>query len=119
MMLSKRLTSHSYKDNKAIFLAPLKRIRKKEDLEIHEDTTLRNGGKIEEPKEVEEIVKELDEQLETEEESASSKPKEKNEEVETILELPSEDIPYILEVEETMVPLHEIGKTSIVKKIVK
>ena len=95
-------------------------------MENHDDTTLRSGGEIKEPKEVEEVVKELDEHVENEEESTSPETEEKNEEVKTITEmtrwgylhkkLSSEDIPYILEVEEIIVSLHEIEKTSIVKK---
>ena len=54
--------------------------------------------------------------------------KRENKEIETILEmtpwafvqeeLPSEDIPYILEVEEPIVSFHEIKKASIVNKTI-
>ena len=37
-----------------------------ENLENHEDITLRSEAEIEEPKEVEEVVKELNEQVENE-----------------------------------------------------
>ena len=67
--------------------------------------------------------------MKNEEESTSPNLEVKNEEVETIPEmtpwaflqevLPSEDMPYILEVEETVASLHEIEETSIVKKTVK
>ena len=79
-----------------------------EDLEVHEDDALRSGGEIErvnEKEKVEEVDEELIKQL-------------KNEEVETVSEMtpwafmqeefPSEDIPYILEVEELVASWHEI-----------
>ena len=104
-----------------------------EELEIHEDTTLRSG-EIEEPKEekgveeVEEVVKELDELVEIEVELASSKNDENDIEIETILkmtpwayvqeELPSEDVSYILEMEEVIMPLIEYKKASIVKIVI-
>ena len=63
-----------------------------------------------------------------EEESTSPEPEEKNEEVETILEmtswafvqeeLSSEDIPYILEVENPIVSFHEIKEVSIANKTI-
>ena len=63
-----------------------------------------------------------------EEESTSPEPEEKNEEVETILEmtswafvqeeLSSEDIPYILEVEKPIVSFHEIKEASIANKTI-
>ena len=105
-----------------------------EELEIHEDTTLRSGGEIEEPKEekgveeVEEVVKELDELVEFEVESTSLEKEEKGIEIETILkmtpwayvqeELPSEDVSYILEMEEVIMPLIEYKKASIVKIVI-
>ena len=64
--------------------------------------------------------------MKNEEESTSLELEEKNEEVETIPEmtpwefvqeeLPSEDIPYILEVQELVISWYEIEETSIVKK---
>ena len=67
--------------------------------------------------------------MKNEEESTSSKLKAKNEEVETILEitpstfvqeeLPSEDKPYIMEVEELIVSWNEIKETSIVDIAIK
>ena len=93
------------------------------DLEIHEDVSLRNRGEIEEVNEKKEVEESI-EQLKNEDESTSSKSEEKNEEVEIILEmthkayvqeeLPSEDIPYILEVEEVIIPLIGYKEASIV-----
>ena len=67
--------------------------------------------------------------MKNEEESTSPGPEEKSEKVETIPEmtpqalvqeeLSSEDIPYILEVEELVVSWHEVEETSIVKKTCK
>ena len=67
--------------------------------------------------------------MKNKEESTSLEPKEKNEEVETIPEMtpwafvqeefPSEDIPYILEVEEPVFSWHEIKGTSIVDIAIK
>ena len=98
-------------------------------MEIHENVTLRSGGEIEEvneKEEVEEVVEELIEQMKNEKETTSPEPEEKNEEVETIPkmtpgafmqeDLPSEDIPYILEVEESVLSSHVIEETFIVKK---
>ena len=92
------------------------------DLEIHEYVSLRSGGEIERVNEKEEVEKSI-EQLKNEEESASPESKKKNEEVEIILdmtpwayvqeELLSEDIPYILEVEEVIIPLIEYKEASI------
>ena len=89
---------------------------------------MRSEGEIEEVNEKEE-VEELIEKMKNEEESTSPEPKENNEEVETIPEmtpwafvqeeLPSEDIPYILEVEELVVSWHEIEGTSIVDIVIK
>ena len=103
-----------------------------EDLEVHENVTLRIEEEIEEvneKEEAEEVDEELIEQMKNEDESTSLEPKEKNEEVETIPEmtpwtfvqeeLPSEDIPYILEVEEPVVSWHEIKGTSIVDIVIK
>ena len=100
-----------------------------EIFENHDDTTIRSGGEIEKPKEVEQVVKELDEHVENEEESASPKLEERNEEVGTIPEMtcweyvheefPIENMPYILEVEEIILSLHEFEKTSIMKKVFK
>ena len=94
--------------------------------------TLRSGGEVEELNEVEKVEEgdeELVEKVKNEEESTSPKSKEKNEEVETISEmnpwafvqqeLPSEDIPYILEVEEPIVSFHEIKEASIANKTIK
>ena len=103
-----------------------------EDLDAHEDVTLRSEGEIKEvneKEEVEEVDEELIEKMKNEEESTSLEPKVNNEEVETILEMtpwafvqeefPSEDIPYILEVEEPVVSWHEIEVTSIVDIAIK
>ena len=66
-------------DQQREFLSNLE-VNIKEELENHEDTTLRNGGEIEKPREVEEIEeveevgKELDELEEIEDESASLEP---------------------------------------------
>ena len=67
--------------------------------------------------------------MKNEEGSTSLEPKEKNEKAETIPEmtpwtffqeeLPSKDIPYILEVEEPVVSWHEIKGTSIVDIVIK
>ena len=67
--------------------------------------------------------------MKNEEEPTSQEPKKNNEEVETISkmtpwtfvqeELPSEDIPYILEVEEPIVLWYEIEGTSIVDTMIK
>ena len=67
--------------------------------------------------------------MKSKEELTSPEPKKTNEEVETILEmthwafvqeeLPSEDIPYILEVEEPIVSCHKIEGTSIVDMVIK
>ena len=93
---------------------------------------MRSGGEIEEvneKKEVEEVDEELIEKMKNEEESTSSKPEEKDEEVETITEmtpwafvleeLPSEDMPYIWEVEEPVVSWHDIEGTSIMDIAIK
>ena len=101
-------------------------------MEVHEDVTLRSEGEIEEvneKEEVEEVDEELIEQMKNEEEPTSPESKEKNDEVEKISkmtpwafvqeELPSEDIPYILEVEELVVSWHEIEETSIVDIAIK
>ena len=80
-------------------------------------------------KEIEEVDEELIKQMKNEEGSTSLEPKEKNEKAETIPEmtpwtfvqeeLPSKDIPYILEVEEPVVSWHEIKGTSIVDIVIK
>ena len=101
-------------------------------MENHEDITLRSGGEIEELNEVEEVEEGdegLVEQVKNEEESISMELEEKNEEVEIITEMTSwafvqeefrsEDIPYILEVEEPIVSFHEIKEASIVNKTIK
>ena len=93
---------------------------------------MRSGGEIEEvneKKEDEEVDEDLIEQMKNEKELTSSEPEEKNEEVETITEmtpwafvqeeLPSEDRPYILEVEEPIVSWHEIEGTSLVDILIK
>ena len=93
---------------------------------------MRSEGEIEEvteKEEVEEVDEELIEQMKNEEESTSPKLKAKNEEVETILEitpsafvqeeLPREDKPYIMEVEELIVSWNEIKETSIVDITIK
>ena len=90
---------------------------------------MRKIEEVNEKEEVEEVDEELIEEMKNEDESTSLEPKEKNEEVETILEmtpwtfvqeeLPSEDIPYILEVEEPVVSWHEIEGTSIVDIVIK
>ena len=93
---------------------------------------MRSRGEIEEvneKEEVEEVDEELIEQMKNEEESTSSELEEKNEEVETILEMTpwtfvqeellSKDISYILEVEEPVVSWHEIEGTSIVDIVIK
>ena len=85
-------------------------------MENHEDTTLRSRVEDEEQNEVEEVEvgnEELVEQVKNEEESTSPEQKKKNEEVETIPkmtpwafvqeEVASDDIPYILEVEEPII----------------
>ena len=79
--------------------------------------------------EVEEGDEELVEKVKNREDLTSLESEEKNEEVETILEmtpwafvqeeLPSEDIPYILEVEELIVSFHEIKEASIANKMIK
>ena len=92
-----------------------------DEMKNHEDIILRSGGEVEELNEVEEVEEgdeELVEQVKNEEEPTSAEPEEKNEEVEIIPamtswafvqeELPSEGIPYILEVEEPIVSFHEI-----------
>ena len=91
-------------------------------MEIHEDVSLRSGGEIEEVNEKEEVEESI-EQLKNEEESTSPKSEENNEKVEIILEmtpwayvqeeLPSEDIPYILEVEEVIMALIEYKEASV------
>ena len=103
-----------------------------DELENHEDTTLRSGEEVEElnkEEEVEEGDEELVEQVKNEEESTSLKLEKKNEEVETIPEMnpwafvqkefPSEYIPYILEVEEPIVSFHEIKEAPIANKTIK
>ena len=103
-----------------------------DELENHEDTTLRSGEEVEDlnkEEEVEEDDEELVEQVKNEEESTSLKPEKKNEEVETIPEMtpwafmqkefPSEDIPYILEVEKPIVSFHEIKEAPIANKTIK
>ena len=92
-------------------------------MENHEYIPLRSGGEVEDRDEG------LVEQVKNEEESTSPEPEEKNKEVETILEmtswsfmqeeLPSEDIPFILEVKEPIVSFHEIKEASIVNKTIK
>ena len=92
------------------------------DLKIHEDVSLRSGGEIEEVNEKAEVEESI-EQLKNEEESTFPKSEEKNEEVEIISEmtpwayvqeeLPSENIPYIFEVEEVIIPLIEYKGASI------
>ena len=72
---------------------------------------------------------ELVEKVKNEEESTSLELEEKNEEVETVpemtpwpfvqKELPSEDIPYILEVEELTVSFYEIKEASNANKTIK
>ena len=103
-----------------------------EEMENHEDITFRSREEVEERNEVEEVEEggeELVEQVKNEDESNSLESKENNEEVETILdmtscefvqeELPSEGIPYILEVEEPIVSFHKIKEASIVNKMIK
>ena len=93
---------------------------------------MRSEGEIEEvneKEEVEEVDEELIEKMKNEEESTSPEPKKNNEEVDTIPKttpwafvhekLSSEDIPYILEVEEPVVSWHEIEGTSIVDIAIK
>ena len=109
------------------FLSTIEENPQEEDLEVHKDVTLRSEGETEEvneKEEVEEVDEELIEQMKNEKESTSLEPKAKNDEVETIPEMtpwalvqeefPSEDIPYIFEVEEPVVSWHEIEGTSIV-----
>ena len=58
------------------FLSTIKENPQVEDLEVHEDVTLRSGGEIEEvneKEEVEEVDEELIEKMKNEEESTSSK----------------------------------------------
>ena len=101
-------------------------------MENHEDITLSNRGEVEKlnkEEEVEEGDIELVEQVKNEGEATSLEPEEKNEEVEAISkmnfwafvleELSSEDIPYILEVEEPIVSFHEIKEASIANKMIK
>ena len=67
--------------------------------------------------------------MKNEKKSTSPELEEKNEEVKTILEMTSwafvqeevssEDIPYILEVEESIVSFHEIKEASIANKMIK
>ena len=103
-----------------------------DEMENHEDINLRSGGEIEEPnevEEVEEVVKELDELEEIEKESTSLELEEKNIEIETFSkmipwayvqeELPSEVIPYILKVEEIIMPLIEYKEASIINITIK
>ena len=103
-----------------------------EDLEVDEDVTLRSEGEIEEvneKEEVEEVDEELIGKMKNEKGLTSPNPKEKNKEVEKIPEmtpwtfvqeeLPSEDIPYILAVEEPVVSRDEIEGTSIVDIAIK
>ena len=103
-----------------------------DEMENHEDNTFRCGREIEElneEDEVEEGDEELVEQVKNEEESTSPEPEEKNEQVETIFkmtswafvqkELSSEDLSYILEVEEPIVSFHEIKEASIANKMIK
>ena len=91
-----------------------------------------SGGEVEELNKVEEVEEgdeELVKKVKNEEESTSPKSEEKNKEVETIpemtlwafvqKELPSEDIPYILEVEEPIVSFHEIKEASNANKTIK
>ena len=90
---------------------------------------MRKIEEVNEKEEVEEVDEELIKKMKNEEESTSLEPKQKNEEVETISEmtpwafvqeeLPSEDIPYILEVEEPVVSWLEIEGTSIVDIVIK
>ena len=92
---------------------------------------MRSGEEIEEVNEkekVEGVDEELIEKMKNEEESTSSKLEEKNEEVKIIQEMtpwafvqkefPSEDIPYIFEVEEPVVSWHEIEGTFIVDIVI-
>ena len=103
-----------------------------DEMENHEDITLRSGKEVEELNEVEEVEKGdegLVELMNNEEESTSPELEEKNEEVETIPEVtswafvqeefPSGDITYILEVEELIVSFHEIKDASIMNKMIK
>ena len=89
-------------------------------------------GEVEELNEVDEVEEgdeELVEQVKNEEEPTSPKTKENNEEVETILEmtswafvqdeLSSEDLPYSLEMEKSIVSFHEIKEASIANKTIK
>ena len=93
---------------------------------------MRSGREVEELNEVKEVEKgdeELAEQVKNEEKSSSPKLEEKNDEVETIPkmthwvfvqeELSSEDIPYILEVEEPIVSFHKVKEASIANKTIK
>ena len=102
------------------------------EMKNYEDITLRSGGEVEELNEIEEVEEgdeELVEKVKNEEESTSSKSEEKNEEVETIPEMTSwtfvqeesssDDIPFILEVEEPIVSFHEIKEASIANKTIK
>ena len=75
-----------------------------------------------------EVGEGLIEQMKNEEESTSLEPEKKDEEIETILEMtpwafvqeefPSDDRPYILEVEELVVSWHEVEGTSIVDIVI-
>ena len=61
-----------------------------DEMENHEDITLRSGGEDDELNEVEEVEKgyeELVKQVKSEEESTSPEPEKKNEEVETTPEM--------------------------------
>ena len=123
-----RVNKSLLRGQKGKFLSTIEENLQEEDLEVHEDVTLRSGGDIEEVNEKAE-VEELIEQMKSKEESTSPEPKEKNEEVETIPkmnpwvfvqeELSSEDMSYSLEVEELVVSWHEIEGTSIVDIAIK
>ena len=67
-------------------LNTIKENPQEQDLEVHEDVTLRSGGEIVEVNE-KEFVEELIEQMKNKEESTSLELEEKNEEVETIPEM--------------------------------
>ena len=92
-------------------------------MEIHRDINLRSGGENEELNEVKE-VEECDEEL-----VEQVKSEEKNKEIETIPEMtpwafvqeefPSEDMLYLLEVQESIVSFHEIKEASIANKMIK
>ena len=90
LMLGKKSNKLFLEERQENLLGTIKVNLRGDEMENHEDITLRSGGEDEEINEVEEVeegYEELVEQEKNEEELTSSEVKEKNEEVETILEM--------------------------------